>query len=125
VGPDLGSGSPMSTAASAGDKKKAPEPDAAGAAAGAAAGTQAQARRRRRAKVRGHGDEFMEMNVEVEPDWGDSTLASDQGAGALGFAGTARGGAAVAASGLATLTGDGFGGGPSVPMMPSTWAPQR
>ena len=39
----------------------------------------------------------------------------------MGFAGTARGDAAVEAAGLATLAGDGFGGGPSVPMVPGTW----
>ena len=69
------------------------------------------------------------MNVEVEPDWGApaggeshaSTSAPDQGAGPLGFAGTARGEAVVEAAGLATLAGDGFGGGPSVPMLPGTW----
>jgi PPE-repeat protein len=43
----------------------------------------------------------------------------------LGFAGTARKDAAEAA-GLATLAGDEFGGGPSVPMLPRTWeADQR
>ena len=90
---------------------------------------QARARRRRRAKLRGYGHEFMDMNVEVEPDWGippvGSTLASDQGAGSLGFAGTARRQAAAEAAGLATLEGDGFGGGPSVPMLPGTWEPDQ
>ena len=119
----------MSTSAGSGAKKKAAEPDAAAASAAAAAGEQARARRRRRAKLRGYGHEFMDMNVEVEPDWGapaggespGSTSASDQGAGPLGFAGTARADAVVEAAGLATLAGDGFGGGPSVPMVPGTW----
>ena len=127
--PPAGLGSSMSTSASAGAKKKAPEPDAAAASAAAAAGEQARARRRRRAKLRGHGHEFMDMDVQVEPDWGappgaepvGSTSASDQGAGTMGFAGTARRDAAVEAAGLATLAGDGFGGGPSVPMVPGTW----
>jgi PPE-repeat protein len=73
-------------------------------------------RRRRRANQRGYGDEFMDLNVEVDPDWGSSTAASDQGAGALGFTGTLPKG-----SGQATLAGDGFGGGPAVPMVPGTW----
>jgi len=128
VGPPAGLGSSMSTSASAGAKKKAPEPDAAASAA-AAAVEQARARRRRRAKLRGYGHEFMDMNVEVEPDWGapaggespGSTSASDQGAGPMGFAGTARGDAAVEPAGLATLAGDGFGGGPLVPLVPGTW----
>jgi len=132
VGPGLGSGSSVSTSASAGAKKKAPEPDTAAAAAAAAAGEQARARRRRRAKLRGYGHEYMDMNVQVEPDWDagpgvesvGSTLASDQGAGTLGFAGTARRDAAVEAAGLATLAGDGFGGGPTVPMLPGTWDPE-
>ena len=129
VGPPVGLGWSMSTSAGSGAKKKAPEPDAAAASAAAAAGEQARARRRRRAKLRGYGHEFMDMNVEVEPDWGTpaggeshgSTPASDQGAGPMGFAGTARGEAVVEAAGLATLAGDGFGGGPSVPMLPGTW----
>jgi PPE-repeat protein len=132
VGPGLGMSSSLGTAASSGAKKKAPTPAAAVAAA-AAAGEQARARRRRRAKMRGYGDEFMDMNVEVEPDWGAppggesaaSTVASDQGAGNLGFAGTARKEAVVEASGLTTLAGDGFGGGPSVPMVPGTWEPDH
>jgi PPE-repeat protein len=133
VGPGLGIGSPLSTSASAGAKKKAPEPDAAAAAAGAAAGEQARALRRRRAKLRGHGHEFMDMNVQVEPDWDGgpgaesvgSMLGSDRGAGTIGFAGTARREAAVEAAGLATLAGDGFGGGPAVPMVPGTWQPDE
>ena len=78
--------------------------------------------------MRGYGDEFMDLNVQVEPDWGAppiaesaaSTVASAQGAGTLGFAGTARQETAEAA-GLATLAGNEFGGGPSVPMVPRTW----
>ena len=139
VGPGVGSGSYMSTSAGSGAKKKAPEPDEAAAAA-AATGELARARRRRRAKMRGYGDEFMDLNVQVEPDWGAppgvgvppacggesaaSTVASAQGAGTLGFAGTARQGTAEAA-GLATLAGNEFGGGPSVPMVPRTWESAR
>ncbi len=112
----------MSTSAGSGAKKKAPEPDTAAAAA-AAAGEQARDRRRRRAKLRGYGDDFMDMDVQVEPDWKatelvGSTPASGQGAGTMGFAGTARGEApdtAVEAAGLATVAGDGFGGRPLVP----------
>ena len=68
------------------------------------------------------------MNVDVDPDWGGppaagGSSASDQGAGALGFAGTARRDTAAAAAGLTMLTGDEFGGGPTTPMMPGTWAP--
>jgi hypothetical protein len=73
----------------------------------------------------------MEMNIEVKPDWGapeeqeervDSTLASDHGAGVLGFTGT--GGKPDTATGLATLAGDTFGGGPTAPMVPNSWNPE-
>jgi PPE-repeat protein len=68
----------------------------------------------------------MEMDVQVEPDWKatdlvGSTPASGQGTGPLGFAGTERRDASVEAAGLATLAGDGFGGGPLLPMVPGTW----
>jgi PPE-repeat protein len=130
-GPGIGSDTGMSVGA----QRKAPEPDiaAAAAAAGVSAREKQRARRRRRAGMRGYGDEFMDMNVEVDPDWGDpsgaepvaSTVASDRDAGNLGFAGTARTAADVEASGLATLAGEEFGGGPAVPMVPGTWDPDQ
>jgi PPE-repeat protein len=127
AGPTVGTGTGMSTSA----QRKAQEPDSAAAAAAAAASAQEKrrARRRRRAGLRGYGDEFMNMNVEVDPDWGGppgeepvvSTVASGQGAGTLGFAGTVREEAKAPAAGLTTLAGDDFGGGPSMPMLPGTW----
>ena len=97
------------------------------AAAAAAASGRTRQRRRRRATQRGYGDEFMDMNIDVDPDWGAppgepvaSTVASDQGAGPLGFAGTVSKGSTQAA-GLATLSDDEFGGGPAMPMLPGTW----
>ncbi|MGN6335206.1 PPE family protein [Mycobacterium sp.] len=119
--PGMGTGSGMSAGASSSAKRKAPEPDSAAAAAAAATRETTRARRRRRAAQRGPGDEFMDMNVDVDPDWGTSR-ASDRGAGALGFAGTARR-AGVAPAGLTTLAGDEFGGGPRLPMTPGTWGP--
>jgi PPE-repeat protein len=75
--------------------------------------------------MRGHGNEYMDMNVQVDPDWGappgGETAASAHGAGPLGFAGTVRKETAVEAAGLATLTGDEFGDGPQMPMLPNTW----
>jgi PPE-repeat protein len=73
------------------------------------------------------------VNVEVGPDWGAppdeepvvSTLASDQGAGNLGFAGTVRKETVAEAAGLTTLAGDEFGGGPTMPMVPGTWNPEQ
>jgi PPE-repeat protein len=130
-GPTVGASTGMSTGA----QRKALEPDIAAAAAVAAAAAQQKkrARRRLRAGMRGYGDEFMDMNVGVEPDWGDpsgkelaaSTVASDRGAGNLGFAGTARKENLAEAAGLTTLAGDEFGGGPSMPMVPGTWEPEQ
>jgi PPE-repeat protein len=118
--PGIGVGSGMRTSASSGAKKKGSEPEAA-AAAGTAAPKAARARRRRRAGLRGYGDEFMAMNVNVDPDWGPpESASSDHGAGPLGFAGTVRK-ETVAAAGLTTLAGDEFGGGPTMPMMPGSW----
>jgi PPE-repeat protein len=127
--PGIGLGSGMSSSASSSAKRKAPEPDTAAAAAAAAAREQARARRRRRAKLRGHSDEFMDMNVDVDPDWGAppqqepaaATAASDQGGGPLGFAGTVRKETIADAVGLTTLAGDEFGSGPTMPMLPNTW----
>ena len=128
-GPTMGSSTGMSTSA----QRKAPEPDiaAAAAAAGASAREKQKVRRRLRTGMRGYGDEFMDMNVEVEPDWGHpsgeepvaSTMASDRGAGNLGFARTASKETVAGAAGLTTLAGDEFGGGPSTPMVPRTWEP--
>ncbi len=88
------------------------------AAPAVAAGVKDRTRTRRRQQGRAHVREFMQMNVGVELDW--ATAASDRGAGPLGFAGTVSndGGRAT---GLATLSDDGFGGGPSVPMLPNSW----
>jgi PPE-repeat protein len=125
-GPRIGSGSGMS----AGAQRKAPEPDsaAAAAAAGASASERERVRRRRRAPMRdhqrGHRYEFLDLDFDADGPGLDpgAPVASDWGAGPLGFAGTARR-AAAAAGGLATLAGDDFGGGPAVPMMPGTWEP--
>ena len=99
------------------------------AGAAAAAAASGRSRRSRRAKQRGRADEFADMNIGVDPDWGAtpggpvaSTEASDQGAGPLGFAGTVSKGSTQAA-GLATLSDDEFGGGPTMPMVPKTWDP--
>jgi PPE-repeat protein len=100
------------------------------AAAAAVPGRAAAARRRRRAEMHDHGDEFLDMNVDVDPDWGGpadeeallaAATASGSGAGRLGFAGTAHKDADVQASGLAKLAGDEFGSGPRMPMVPGTW----
>jgi PPE-repeat protein len=97
----------------------------AAAAVGAVSRAKTRARRRRRAEMRDYADEFADMNIDVDPDWGESeeaaVLGSDSGAGSLGFAGTVHKGTAAQAAGLATLSGNGFGAGPSMPMVPGTW----
>ncbi|MEO8816545.1 MAG: PPE domain-containing protein [Mycobacterium sp.] len=128
-GPSIGWGSGMSTSAGETARKTASRPDAAASTAAAVATREKRRTRRRRPPMRGHGDEYMDMNVEVEPDWGTapegeptgSATASDRGAGPLGFAGAA--GRADTAAGLATLVGDTFGGGPKTPMVPNSWNP--
>jgi PPE-repeat protein len=131
VPPGIGAGSGMSTSATTQEPTSRGSAKAlAVAAAAAAASGRARQRRRRRATQRGYGDEFMDMNIEVDPDWGGppgepiaSTVASDQGAGPLGFAGTVSKGSTQAA-GLATPSDDEFGGGPTMPMLPKTWDPE-
>jgi PPE-repeat protein len=93
------------------------------AAAAAAAKEATRTRRRQRGKQTDQADEFMDMNVDVDPDWGASTAASDRGAGPLGFAGTVPK-SSEKATGLATLSDDGYGSGPSMPMLPGTWSPE-
>jgi PPE-repeat protein len=96
---------------------------AAAAAAAFRATDRIRTRRRQRGRQHAHPHEFMDMNVDVEPEWDTSTAPSDRDAGPLGFSGTVSKGA-ERATGLATLAGDGFGGGPSMPMLPNTWSPR-
>ncbi len=119
--PGIGVGEGISASA------KTQEPTSRGSAkateiAAAVASAGSRRRRRQRAGMRGYGDEFMEMNINVDPDWGvPDSLSSDQGAGPLGFAGTVRKETVPAAAGLTTLAGDEFGSGPQMPMLPNTW----
>jgi PPE-repeat protein len=94
---------------------------AAAAAAAFRATDRVRMRRRQRGRQHAHALEFMNMNIDVEPEWDASTAPSDRDAGPLGFSGTVSKGCEQA-TGLATLAGDGFGGGPSVPMLPNTWS---
>jgi PPE-repeat protein len=134
-GPTIGA----STGMGAGAQRKAPEPDtaAAAAAAGVPAKEKERARRRRRMAMhdhhRAHRHEFLGADAEYDkivaeiPEKNVATRAwpSDHGGGAGGFAGTGRRDAAAGPAGLATLAGDAFGGGPAMPMMPSTWESDR
>jgi PPE-repeat protein len=126
--PGTGVDSGISASARAGARKKGSEPEAAAAVAAAAGQAHRRARRRRRAGLRGYGDEFMEMNIDVDPEWGDppgwQSTASDHAGGRLGFAGTAGKATVAQAAGLTTLAGGDFGGGPTMPMVPGTWNPE-
>ncbi|TDH56182.1 PPE family protein [Mycobacterium eburneum] len=115
------------TSASRRRSRSAAEPgseDAAAPADKAATAAQARTRRRRKAGQRGYGDEFMDMNVEVDPDWEEPAAvgASDHGAGPLGFAGAAAKSGVAQAAGLATLAGGPFSDGPTTPMVPRSWS---
>ncbi|OBF61862.1 hypothetical protein A5753_18015 [Mycobacterium sp. 852002-51971_SCH5477799-a] len=110
-----------SSSASSRARRKSQEPglDDAEAPAAAAASTAARlrSRRRRGAEAKDHAYRYEYMDL----DPAESLLASDAGAGPLGFAGAATKSDAAQATGLATLTRDGLSDGPTVPMMPSTW----
>ena len=83
----------------------------------------AKRRQRQRAKQHGFGDEYMDMNIGVTPEWDGpprAASASDSGAGPLGFAGTVPDNGRRAA-GVAVLTGDGLDSEPRVPMLPGGW----
>ncbi|BCO38109.1 PPE family protein [Mycobacterium heckeshornense] len=130
IGPDDGPGPTLRDR----EETKAPaSPIPAAAVVGMSSREKARARRRRRAAMRDYGDEFADMNIEVDPDWdaprdqeaAPSAAASDTGAGPLGFSGTVRKEAAAEAAGLATLAGDEFGEGPRMPMVPGSWELDR
>jgi PPE-repeat protein len=129
IGPDGGPGPTLIDR----DENKAPAGSIAAAAAVSSANrAQARTRRRRKSEMHDHADEFADMNVDVDPDWGSpgdrepvaATVASQNGAGSLGFAGTAGKDSLAEASGLATLSSNGFGHGPRMPMVPGTWDPE-
>jgi PPE-repeat protein len=105
-------------AASTTARAKTPEPDSTEIPAAAPpAQERTPGGRRRQSKVKQLGRGYEYMDLEPEP----TVTPSGQGAGPLGFAGTASKHAATTAAGLATLTDDDFGGSPRIPTMPSTW----
>jgi PPE-repeat protein len=130
----------MSTGSQVSAQGKTDEPTSRSAATvpalPAAASTRAPspARRRRRTKVTqlGRRYEYLELDDDTGQGPGGSpeqqrvasAVASDQGAGTLGFAGTARK-EVTEAAGLTTLAGEQFGGIPCMPMLPGTWEPNQ
>ena len=108
-------------------EEPAPDDVDASAAAAAAVAVKKKARARRRragtATDRAYRYEFIDLDQDLgfDPEGPDDVHASEQGGGSLGFAGAARRSAIAKPAGLATLTRDGLGDGPAVPMMPSSW----
>ncbi|PQM47310.1 putative PPE family protein PPE2 [Mycobacterium talmoniae] len=118
--PGIGFGAPMSLSAAI--KARASEPESAAAAAAASAAKQARRRRRRTGLTDlGHRYEYLDASAGGGERVAAVT-ASAQGAGTLGFAGTAHKAGAEHAAGLTTLTDDSLESGPRMPMMPSSWA---
>lgn len=110
-----------------GSGAKAPASGIATAAVAAAAASAAERRRARRrrgsaVKERGFRDEYMDMDDDVDPGPAPApeVSASARSAAVSGFTGTfARG--TQPATGLTQLSGNGFGDGPTEPMLPGTW----
>ncbi|AZP83246.1 PPE family protein [Mycobacterium avium subsp. paratuberculosis] len=122
--PDTGVGPTLSGRGGA----KAPAATIPAAGAAAPARAEARARRRRRAALHDYSDEFLDMDsgFGVPPDYGAeeelaAAVASGQGAGTLGLAGTQQRRKAFQAAGLTKLADDDFGGSPRMPMVPGTW----
>lgn len=130
-GPGVGFGSGRQSAYANKVSESVSDSAVAEAAAQASAREQARAwRRRSAAKERGYREEVITMNTGFDaaiPSPVDQTgsRVSDCGAGSFGFAGTVSKEAVVEVAGLTTLAGDDFGGGPTMPMVPGTWAPAR
>ncbi len=127
-GPGFGFGPTMRTSAVSQASSSASASAAAAAAAAASSRNKSKSRRRRGAGAadRGYRYEFMTMDGtdSTPPPPGERTMtamASDHGAGNLGFTGTASKATIAGPAGLATLTGDSFGEGPTLPMMPGSW----
>jgi PPE-repeat protein len=113
---------------------KAPAAGIPAAAAGISARDKRRARKRRAATMpeRQYGDEFMDYDAgagsgpanEPREPLEPLVAASARGAGAMGFGGTAVKDD-VDAAGLFTLPADEFGGGPTIPMLPTTWEAEK
>ncbi|ORW16766.1 hypothetical protein AWC18_17675 [Mycolicibacter nonchromogenicus] len=122
-GPDTGSGTNNRTGSGTGSQAKSPASDSAIEESAA----RRSSRRRRRTQLRDHGEQYADMNIEVDADWASPAdggpIASQGSAGGLGFAGNVvkQG---VREAGLATLAGDSLNGVPTEPLLPASWTGQ-
>ena len=129
---DMSTGSEMSAQAKTHEPTSRSAATAPALAAAASTRESAPVRERRRTKVTQLGRRYEYLDLDDDTSQGPggspekqrvaSAVASDQGAGTLGFAGTARK-EVTEAAGLTTLAGDEFGEGPRMPMLPGTWDP--
>lgn len=117
--PGLGAGNDMRLGSPVDQRSAAPD----AVAAPAASGRREQSRHRRRTRP-GVVDPGRRYEYLDSDGYAAYTAASTQGAGTIGGSGAAGSAGAGPAAGLATLTGDDSGRGPTVPMLPNGWAPE-
>ena len=125
--PRIDSGSQTAAIAQTGTTTRAPSHET--AAGSATYADRQRGQRRPRASTQASGDEYMDMNVQITPDWNQPhqpepphpAHPSDSSAGPIGFAGALRPQAATAAAGLTTLAASAFTDSPTEPMLPATW----
>lgn len=113
-GPGVGSGPVHRGTGGASSRAKTPEPDGVAAAAATAGRRKARNRRRQYKQQHGYADEYVYMTT----DFDEGPQASDRSAGPLGCTATSTR-QPVRPAGLTTLAGDPYGGGPSLPLLPS------
>lgn len=110
--------------ASSRSASKASNPDPATEDSTATAAARNRTRSRRRRTAPGHADEFIKVYADnsalPEPEPTFSTRVSASIAGGLGLSGTHTEEDSPAA-GLTTLSGDDFGSGPTIPLLPESW----
>lgn len=112
---------------------KAPASGSSAAVASAAALSAAERRKRRRTKGgeikdRAYADEYMDYDEDPaprEPRPEPRVTASEKNAGPIGFTGARTRDGTDDAAGMAELTGDSFGNGPTNPMLPGSWSPDQ
>jgi PPE-repeat protein len=128
AGPDPGGGETPTLREGTG--AKAPASDIAASAVAAAAASSLAKRKARRKRgqpihQRQYADAYMDYEPEdtspPEPVRRPHVVASEKGAGTVGFTGAQTRSDTEQALGLTELAGDSFGGGPTEPLLPGDW----